>query len=261
MTDSLAGHVALVTGGSRGIGRASCLALAASGAAVTVNYRRDDDAAQEVVLTIESDGGEATAIRADVSDREAVEDMFARVHKRFGAVDILVNNAGIWLRGDLLDHRDEDFDAMWKTNVKGVVHCAAAAAPGMIEKGWGRIINVSSNAGIGTALPGTTFYAATKAAVLNLTRRMALELGKEGVTVNAVLPGYTRTDMTTAERTDAEVARVFETMNQRSVLGRGVAEPEEIAHVINFLASERSGFVTGQFLMADGGRIDYLSHA
>jgi 3-oxoacyl-[acyl-carrier protein] reductase len=253
-------HVALVTGGSRGIGRASCLRLAEAGTAVAVNYHRNREAADEVVAEIEARGGRAVAEQADVSDRAAVEAMVERVRTDLGAVDILVNNAGIMLSGTLLDHREDDFDAMWRTNVKGVLYCAAAVAPGMIELGWGRVINVSSNAGIGTALPGTTFYAATKAAVLNLTRRLAFELGAHGITVNAVLPGFIRTDMTTAHLSPDGVAGLTGAMNQRSALGRGVGEPGEIANVIEFLASESSSFMTGQLLLADGGRIDYLSH-
>jgi 3-oxoacyl-[acyl-carrier protein] reductase len=254
------GHVALVTGGSRGIGRATCLRLAEAGAAVAVNYQSNQRAAGELVARIQAEGGRAHAFQADVSDRAAVEAMVGRVREALGTVDILVNNAGILLRGSLLDHREDDFDVMWRTNVKGVVYCAAAVAPGMIELGWGRVINLSSNAAVGTSLPATTFYAATKAAVLSLTRRLALELGPHGITVNAVLPGFTMTDMTTAHLTPEGIAGVTDFFKQRSVLGRGVAQPEEIAHVIAFLASEESAFMTGQLLLADGGRTDYLSH-
>ena len=254
------GHVALVTGGSRGIGRATCLRLAEAGAAVAVNYHRNQEAAVEIVERIRAEGGRAVALQADVSDQVAVEAMVARVREDLGTVDILVNNAGVLLRGTLLDHREDEFDLMWRTNVKGVVHCAAAVAPGMIELGWGRVINLSSNAAVGTALPATTFYAATKAAVLSLTRRLAFELGTHGITVNAVLPGFTVTDMTTGHLSPEGIAGVTDFFNQRSVLGRGVAEPEEIAHVVEFLSSERSAFMTGQLLLADGGRTDYLSH-
>jgi len=168
------GHVALVTGGSRGIGRATSLALAEAGAAVAVNYQSSQKAAQELAARIQAEGGRAQAFQADVSDRTAVEAMLDDVREALGTVDILVNNAGILLRGSLLDHREDEFDLMWRTNVKGVVYCAAAVAPGMIELGWGRVINLSSNAAVGTSLPSTTFYAATKAAVLSLTRRLAL---------------------------------------------------------------------------------------
>jgi len=254
------GHVALVTGGSRGIGRASCLRLAEAGATVAVNYQRSQEAAEELIGRIRASGGRALAFQADVSDKPSVEAMVDRVRDELGTVDILVNNAGIMFPGKLLDYREEDFDAMWRTNVKGVLYCAAAVAPGMIDLGWGLVINVSSNAAIGTALPGTTFYAATKAAVVTLTRRMAFELGPHGITVNAVLPGYTRTDMTMGHRTPEEIEAVTDAFNQRSVLGRGVGEPEEIAHIVAFLGSDQSSFMTGQLVLADGGRNDYLSH-
>jgi 3-oxoacyl-[acyl-carrier protein] reductase len=256
----LEGHVALVTGGSRGIGRATCLRLAEAGAAVAVNYHQNQKAADEVVHLIEAEAGRALAFQADVANKAAVEAMLGRIREGLGTVDILVNNAGILRSGRLLDYREEDFDAMWRTNVKGVLYCAAAVAPGMIDLGWGRVINVSSNAGVGTALPGTTFYAATKAAVLALTRRLSFELGPHGITVNAVVPGFIETEMTTANLTPEGLAGVTGALNQRSVLGRGVGEPEEIAHVVEFLGSERSGFMTGQLLLADGGRTDYLSH-
>jgi 3-oxoacyl-[acyl-carrier protein] reductase len=235
--------------------------LAEAGAAVAVNYQQNREAADELVARIEAKGGRALAFQADVSERAAVEAMLGRVREDLGTVDILINNAGIMRSGRLLDYREEDFDAMWRTNVKGVLYCAAAVAPGMIDLGWGRVINVSSNAGIGTALPGTTFYAATKGAVLALTRRLAFELGSHGITVNAVLPGFIKTEMTTAHLTPEGVAGVTDALNQRSVLGRGVGEPEEIAHLVAFLASESSGFMTGQLVLADGGRTDYLSHA
>jgi len=260
MTARTEGHVALVTGGSRGIGRATCLRLAEAGAAVAVNYHSNEKSADEVVAQIEAEGGRALACQADVSDKMAVEAMVGRVREDLGTVDILVNNAGILLRGSLLDYREDDFDVMWRTNVKGVLYSAAAVAPGMIDLGWGRVINVSSNAAVGTSLPGTTFYAATKAAVLTLTRRLAFELGPHGITVNAVLPGFTVTDMTTGHLSPEGLAGATDFFNQRSMIGRGVAEPEEIAHVVEFLGSEKSAFMTGQLVLADGGRTDYLSH-
>jgi 3-oxoacyl-[acyl-carrier protein] reductase len=149
---------------------------------------------------------------------------------------------------------------MWRTNVKGILHATAAVAPSMIERGWGRVVNVASAAGVGTSLPGTTLYAATKGAVLILTKRLAFELGRQGITVNAVLPGYTRTDMTMAGRSADEARSIVEMLDSRSMIGRGVADPDEIATVIAFLASPESAFMTGQLLLADGGRMDYLAH-
>ena len=258
-TQTLAGKVALVTGGSRGIGRAACLKLAAAGAAVAVNYRSRADAAPRSSAPSGA-GGRAIAIEADVADREAVARMVQRVAAELGPIDVLVNNAGLLFSGSLLHYDDAELDAMWRTNVKGILHATAAVAPSMIERGWGRVVNVASNAGVGTALPGTTLYAATKGAVLILTKRLAFELGRHGITVNAVLPGYTRTDMTMAGRSAEDARRIVETLDSRSMIGRGVADPDEIATVIGFLASPESAFMTGQLLLADGGRMDYLAH-
>ena len=147
---------------------------------------------------------------------------------------------------------------MWRTNVKGVLYCSEAAAPHMIERGWGRIVNLASNAAIGTALPGTTLYAVTKGAVLTLTKRMAFELSPSGITVNAVLPGFTKTDMVLSGKSPAEAERLIEEVASRSLVGR-TGEPEDIASVTAFLCSPASGFMTGQYLMADGGRQDYLT--
>ena len=251
----LQGKTAIVTGGSRGIGRAVCLELASRGARVAVNFRSDHDAAQEVTRGI---GTNALAIQADVSDRAAVKAMVARTEAELGAPDILVNNAGLLYPGSLLDYDEEQFDRMWRTNVKGVLYCCEAVAPGMIERGWGRIVNLSSNAAIGTALPGTTLYAATKGAVLTLTKRLAFELSPSGITVNAVLPGFTKTDMVLAGKTEEEAARLIEAVSNRSLVGR-VGEPADIASLVGYACSEASAFMTGQFLLADGGRQDYLT--
>ena len=259
-TKPLAAKVALVTGGSRGIGRAACLRLAASGAAVAVNYRARADAAEEVVRAIEGAGGRAAAVEADVSDRTAVARLVDETKALLGPIDVLVNNAGVLRSGSLLQYDDADLEAMWGTNVKGVLHASAAVAPGMIERRWGRIVNVASAAGVGTALPGTTLYAATKAAVHVLTKRLAFELGRHGITVNAVVPGYTRTDMTMGGRSEEEARQVVEMLDSRSMIGRGVGEADEIAAVIDFLASPETAFMTGQLLLADGGRMDYLAH-
>jgi len=259
-TPKLEGKVALVTGGSRGIGRAACLRLAAAGAAVAVNYRSGASAAREVADAIGDAGGRAMTVEADVGDRAAVAAMVERIAAELGPVDVLVNNAGLLFSGSLLSYEEAQLDAMWRTNVKGILHTTAEAAPGMIAKGWGRVINVGSAAGVGTALPGTTLYAATKGAVNVLTRRLAFELGGHGVTVNAVLPGYIRTDMTMAGRSEEEARRIVEMLDARSMIGRGVGEPAEIAAVIEFLASPESAFMTGQLLLADGGRMDYLAH-
>ncbi len=232
--------------------------LARQGCAVAINYRSQADAADEAVAAIQAAGGRAISVSADVSDASQANAMVAHIQQELGPVDILVNNAGVLFASQLLDYQDSEFDQMWNVNVKGTVHCAAAVAPGMIERGWGRIVNLSSNAAVGTSMPGTTLYAATKGAVLTLTKRFALELGPHGITVNAVLPGFTKTDMTLATKDAAEQEAVIEKIASLSMLRR-VGEPEDIAAVVGFLCSEAAGFMTGQFLLADGGRMDYLA--
>ncbi len=257
--ERIKGRVALVTGGSRGIGKAVALRLAAEGAAVAVNYRRQADAAQEVVRQIEEAGGRALAVEADVGNRAAATAMVEMTIKHLGSLDILVNNAGLLATGTLLDYDEDVFDRMWRTNVKGVLNVTAAAAPGMIERKYGRVINLSSIAAIGTAYPGTTLYAATKGAVEILTKRFALELGPSGISVNAVLPGFILTDMVSDGHTPEEMKDAISSVSEKAMLRRS-GEPEDIARVVSFLASEESSFITGQSIAADGGRIDLLSH-
>ncbi len=256
----LRGRVALVTGASRGIGRAVALRLAGEGAAVAVNYRSHSAEAEAVAAEICAAGGKAAALQADVADKAAAATMIMDAVERLGPIDILVNNAGLLYSGDLLDYDDTELERMWQVNVKGVLHVTAAVAPRMMERRYGRVINLSSIAALGTAFKGTTLYAATKAAVLILTKRMALELGPSGVTVNAVLPGLTLTDMVAGDKTPEQIQQMTERVAEKSMLRRA-GLPEDVARVISFLASDESSFMTGQFLVADGGRMDFLTHA
>ena len=255
----LEGKTAIVTGGARGIGRAICLELADRGANVAVNYQHRADAAQEVAMAVQERGVAALAVQADVSDKGAVQAMVETVSHNVDIPEILVNNAGLLRKGQLLDYDESDYESLWRTNVSGVLYCSAAVAPGMMERSWGRIVNMSSIAAVGTTVPATTLYAVTKGAVLTLTKRAALELSPSGVTVNAVLPGFIKTDMVLGGKTPDEAEQLIASAAHRSLVNRP-GEPEDIAQVVGFLCSPASSFMTGQFLSSDGGRLDYLSH-
>jgi 3-oxoacyl-[acyl-carrier protein] reductase len=251
----LGGRTALVTGASRGLGRAIALRLASAGAAVAVNYRERAEAAEAVVREIEARGGRALAVRADIADAAQVREMVGRTTSELGAVDILVNNAGVSHRGDLGDADDAQVEEMRRINVDGVIAVTRAVVDGMKARRFGRIVNVASIAALGTAMAGTTFYAATKAAVVVLTRRFALELGPHGITVNAIAPGFVLTDMAAAGRTEADFAAIA-----ARTMVRRIGRPEDIAHAVAFLVSPESGFLTAQVLTVDGGRMDYIGH-
>ena len=258
----LEGRVAIVTGASRGIGRSVALTLAREGAKVVLNYHRERAKAEDAVEEIKEQSGEALSIQADVGDRGAVERMVDRSLREFGGVDVLVNNAGVFMGGgSLLDFDDEEFDPMWRVNVKGILNCTRAVAPHMMEKGYGKVVNIASVAGLGTALlPGNMLYASTKAAVIILTKRLALELGQHGINVNAIAPGLIRTDMGMGHGSEAEREKRMEYFREKSILRR-IGEPEEVAEVALFLASDVSSFITGQVITVDGGRIDFITHS
>lgn len=257
-------RIAIVTGASRGIGRAIALTLAREGATVIVNYHRKIVNAKEVVNKIEQLGGTAIAFQANVGEYKAVERMVEASVSKFGGVDILINNAGVRMGGgSLLEFNEEEFDPMWKVNVKGILHCVRAVAPHMMEKRYGKIVNISSVAGIGTAvLPGNILYASTKAAVIILTKRLALELGQYGINVNAIAPGLIKTDMAMGVRlsTEQRQLQLIRYVDERMILKR-IGEPEDVANVALFLASDESSYITGQIITVDGGRMDFISHS
>ncbi|MDX1978907.1 MAG: 3-oxoacyl-ACP reductase family protein [Bryobacteraceae bacterium] len=252
-------RTALVTGGSRGIGRAIALELARQGCAVAVNYRERASEAAAVVAQIHSLGARAVAVQADVSVAGEAERLVQQTAESLGAIGILINNAGVLRRGDLLDFDYSQMEGMRAVNVDGLVRVTRAAAPQMMEKGWGRIVNITSIAAIGTTFAGNTFYAATKAAVITLTRRFALDLGPSGITVNAIAPGFIMTDMVGADPNSEESRKFVEGIAARSMMRR-VGAPEDIASAVAFLVSERASFITAQVLTVDGGRMDYIAH-
>lgn len=252
-------QVALVTGGSRGIGRASALRLAQHGAAVCVNYVAHRESAEALVREIVQSGGRALAVAADVAEPAQVARMIEVIGAHFGPPSILVNNAGIF-EGATLDSFDAAaFERMHRINVGGVIHVTQAVIGAMRERGYGRIVNVSSVAAVGTGMPDATFYSATKAEVSLLTRRFAFELGPNGITVNAVAPGFVRTDMS-GEVIQQPGSKAEQRIAALAMMRR-IGEPPDIAHAVCFLAAPEAGWITAQILTVDGGRMDYIGHA
>jgi NAD(P)-dependent dehydrogenase (short-subunit alcohol dehydrogenase family) len=252
-------QVALVTGGARGIGRATTRLLAKRGAAVCVNYAAHAEAAEKIVAEIAADGGRAIAAAGDVAQAAALDAMVARTEKELGPVTILVNNAGIAWQGTLDTYDRAQVARMREVNVEGVINATRAVIGGMRARRYGRIVNVSSIAAIGTSLPGNAFYAATKAEVAMLTKRFALELGPHNITVNAVAPGFVRTDMTQRGRGAQDWEGTEARLASRAMMGR-IGEPDDIANAVVFLTSPESGWITAQMLTVDGGRMDYIGH-
>ena len=238
---------ALVTGGSRGIGRAVCLALAARGMRVAVNYAGNAAAAEEVVQACLQQGApDAFAVQADVSDAEQVRALVAAVSERWGGVDVLVNNAGITRDGLLMRMSEQDFDAVLATNLKGAFACMQAVMRLMMKQRWGRIVNLSSVVGLRGNL-GQANYAASKAGLIGMSKSAAKELASRGITVNCVAPGFIETDMTAVLPESVRTAL----LGQIPLARLGAAE--EVAAAVAFLASPESAYITGQVLCVDGG--------
>ncbi len=246
MSDLLVGQVAIVTGASRGIGRAIALQLAEVGAKVAINYASSNAAADGLVNQIIDSGGEAISIQADVSKADQIDSLFATVMAKWGRVDILVNNAGITRDTLLLRMKPEDWQAVIDTNLTGVFLCTRAVSKIMLKQKSGRIINIASVAGqMGN--PGQANYSAAKAGVIGFTKTVAKELSSRGITVNAVAPGFIATDMTN----DLKAEGIL----QFIPLGR-YGQPEEVAGMVRFLAADpAAAYITGQTFNVDGGMV------
>ena len=248
MQPDLTNRVALVTGASRGIGRAIALALAAAGARVVINYRDRGDAAEQVAATIREAGGRADVLQADVADRESVDALIRQITALAGGLDILVNNAGITRDGLLMRMKDDDFDAVLDTNLRGAFLCTRAALRPLLKSAHGRIINISSVVGLaGNA--GQANYAAAKAGLLGFTRSVAREVASRQVTVNAVAPGFIDTDMTASLNEAARGAAL------ENIPLKRYGNAAEVAAVVCFLASDAAAYITGQTIAVDGGMV------
>ena len=244
----LEGKVALVTGASRGIGRAVAIRLAKSGAKIAVNYAGNQAAAEEVKQIIEQNGGEAILVQADISNAESVDAMVAAVMEAFGRIDILVNNAGITRDTLLMRMKEADWNAVIQTNLTGVFYVTKAVSKIMMKQRYGKIVNMSSVIGLmGNA--GQANYAAAKAGVIGFTKSMAKELAARNITVNAIAPGFIATDMT-AVLSD----KVKEDLATKIPMGR-LGEADDIASAVLFLVSDSANYITGQTLNVDGGMV------
>lgn len=242
----LNGKTALVTGASRGIGRAIALKFSENGANIVINYNGSESKAQETVNAINANGGHAIAVKGDISNFEGAKNVISAAIENFGRLDILVNNAGITKDGLILRMKEEDFDKVISVNLKGAFNCIRHASPIMVKQKSGRIINISSVVGL-RGNPGQINYAAAKAGIIGMTKTAARELAARNITVNAIAPGFITTDMT-GQLSDKTQDAILETIPMK-IAGK----PDDIANLATFLASDNASYITGQVICVDGG--------
>lgn len=240
--------VAIVTGGTRGIGRAIALKLADNGANIVINYRNSDKEAEELKAILEEKGVKVLTVKCDISNFEDSKNLMDKCKEVFGKIDILVNNAGITKDTLIMRMKEEDFDNVIDVNLKGTFNCAKHASAIMLKQRFGKIINMTSVVGIaGNA--GQVNYAASKAGVIGLTKSLAKELGSRGITVNAVAPGFINTDMT------ASLSEKVKEEASKNIPLKRLGDPEDVANLVGFLASDASNYITGQVINVDGGMV------
>lgn len=240
--------VAIVTGGTRGIGRAIALKLADHGANIVINYRNSDKEAEELKAILEGKGVKVLTVKCDISNFEDSKNLMDKCKEVFGKIDILVNNAGITKDTLIIRMKEEDFDNVIDVNLKGTFNCAKHASAIMLKQRFGKIINMTSVVGIaGNA--GQVNYAASKAGVIGLTKSLAKELGSRGITVNAVAPGFINTDMT------ASLSEKVKEEASKNIPLKRLGDPEDVANLVGFLASDAANYITGQVINVDGGMV------
>ena len=240
--------VAIVTGGTRGIGRAIALKLADNGANIVINYRNSDKEAEELKAILEGKGVKVLTVKCDISNFEDSKKLMNKCKEVFGKIDILVNNAGITKDTLIMRMKEEDFDSVIDVNLKGSFNCAKHASAIMLKQRFGKIINMTSVVGIaGNA--GQVNYAASKAGVIGLTKSLAKELGSRGITVNAVAPGFINTDMT------ASLSEKVKEEASKNIPLKRLGDPEDVANLVGFLASDAANYITGQVINVDGGMV------